>query len=155
MILNLRMRNLSLGLACSLLSACSNSEAPSASRPVTDDFETVQAADKFSGAYVGIAATTPPTVLAWRTLLAQPDADRSFKLLVADATLPGQLYGLAGVYFTDPPALESLAAPYLVRPDSIWTAFGCIESRDLARSIAGRILDGTLPAELQGSDSAP
>jgi len=147
-----RMGMLSLGF-CSLLIACSNSEQPLAPQPLPPEYGTVLSTDTFSGAYVGIAATTPPTVLAWRVLLAHPDADRIFKQLLADATLPGQLYGLAGVYFTDPPAFEALAAPYLVRGDTIWTQFGCIVSLDPARMIAGRILDGTLPAELRGAQS--
>ena len=82
MILNMRMRNLSLGLACSLLSACSNSEAPSPSRPAPPDYEAILTADTFSGAYVVIAATTPPTVTAWRAILADRKADVAFKRLI-------------------------------------------------------------------------
>jgi hypothetical protein len=112
------------------------------------DYELLKNADKFYGAHIGFGGTTPPVVHAYRDLLDHPEADASFKKLIESATMPGRLYGLAGVYFTDPSSLPDLSRRFLGSSESVPAFFGCILSDVQVKELAQRIVDGSLPREL-------
>jgi hypothetical protein len=62
---------------------------------------TLRAAPSFDAAQVGYAGIAPPEVLAWRLILQHPKRDSIFSSVLSNASLPGQLYALAGLYFAD------------------------------------------------------
>ena len=105
----------------------------------------------FTGDRIGAIGITPKHLTAWRKVLGLENADECFKSLVTHAKLAGQLYGLAGVYFTDGGALQSLAAPYRGHQGTVMTIFACVGAETPVRDIVERILRGALPKHLRGS----
>ena len=103
----------------------------------------------FTGDRIGAAGRTPLHVLAWHDLLNYRQATSCFKGLITHAALPGQLYGLAGLYFTDPVSLKALAIPYLKRQDPVLTIVTCMTGHVPACAIVERIVDGAWPEELR------
>jgi hypothetical protein len=69
-----------------------------------------------------------PSVLveAYLKLLKQPQADVAFKSLLKEATLPGQLYALCGVYYTDHSFFLTVIEEYKNRSDYVMITFGSI-----------------------------
>jgi hypothetical protein len=98
---------------------------------------------------VGAVGKTPAHLTAWRELLSHKNADKCFKRLVSHATLPGQLYGLTGLYYTDRPSLTTLAAPYLRRQDAVKTIVACFVADTPVGEIVERIVDGAWPEALR------
>jgi hypothetical protein len=82
-------------------------------------------ADRFSGPMIGITGRMPETVEALLSLVQAPQASEAFKALLEEATLPGQLYALCGIYFTDRKAFKQAVERYRYRDDSVETQFGC------------------------------
>src|SRR5262245_37609038 len=115
------------------------------------EFYTLRTAEVFARSRVGAISRTPPQVVAWRRLLGHERADEYFKELIVSASLAGQLYGLAGVYFTDRASLAALAGPFKIRPETVETAFTCVSSLTDVRELVDRIENGVLPAEFLGS----
>jgi hypothetical protein len=110
----------------------------------------------FTGDRVGAAGRTPAHLTAWRELLSDKNADAYFKSLLSNATLPGQLYGLAGLYYTDRPSLTTLATPYLKRQDAIKTMVACFVADTPVSEIVERIVDGAWPDVLRrGASGVP
>src|SRR5262249_40569585 len=91
--------------------------------------------DQFADAYVGFAGSPSPEACAFRAVLDQPDADRLFKQLLAKAHLPGRLYALCGLYFTDHEAFAKEIQPYRSSRDSVAIFQGCIMSRAKVASL--------------------
>jgi hypothetical protein len=126
-------------------------EAPSVlSAEGVEAFELLQRTRSFAGASVGIAGTPSGQVEAFRRLLGEPETDRAFKSLQRSATLPGQLYALAGLYFTDQGHLQSTAQKYRRNQTKVETYFGCIiDEQPASRMVAG-ITDGSIPHAFKG-----
>jgi hypothetical protein len=64
-------------------------------------------------------------VKAYRELLKRPQSDIAFKSLLKEATLPGQLYALCGVYYTDHSFFLTVIEEYKNRSDYVRTLFFC------------------------------
>ena len=128
---------------------CSDSTTPQQENQQSEEYEILSSTDKFYGAHIGFGGQTPPTVYAYRELLDQPNADDTFKELIEKGTMPGRLYGLAGVYFTDPSSLPDLSRAFLESSESVPAFFGCFLSDTQVRDLAQRIIDGSLPRELR------
>ena len=139
-----------------LLSAC-------ASDPFTDSetylrlslagqeaYDVLRAAPFFSDACVGFACIPPPTVEGFRVLIEEPEADAAFEALLAEANLEGQLFGLVGIYFTDPTRFDRYAAPYRRSNVKVDFRSGCVGRRTTARELTGEIADGSLPHSIRG-----
>jgi hypothetical protein len=103
----------------------------------------------FTGDRVGAVGVTPAHLVAWRSLVSDRDATRSFRGLIATGTLPAQLYGLAGLYYSDPASLSLLAAPYLQSLDSVPTLLACFAGTTPVREIAEGIVAGAWPEALR------
>ena len=149
--MNIRLRTIVIVLIMGIsviLVGCSDSTVPQQDNIKPTDYQLLKNADKFYGAHIGFGGTTPPTVYAYRDLLDHPEADASFKKLIEGATMPGKLYGLAGVYFTDPSSLPDLSRRFLGSSESVPAFFGCILSDVQVKELAQRIVDGSLPREL-------
>ena len=68
--------------------------------------------------------------------------------LIEEGTMPGRLYSLAGVYFTDPSSIPDLSRRFLESSESVPAFFGCVLSDTRVKDLAQRIVDGSLPCEL-------
>lgn len=111
-------------------------------------YDLLRRAGVFSGPAVGVAGTTPDTVMALRTIVAEPHAEKILQNLLNEAELPGQLYALAGLYVLDPAHARVIAPKYLVSNESIATTFGCVNARDTVANVAREIMDGSLARAL-------
>ena len=146
--MNIRLRTTILVLISGILAGCSDSTGIEQDKVKSTEYQLLKSADKFYGAHIGFGGTTPPAVHAYRDLLDHPKADASFKKLIESATMPGRLYGLAGVYFTDPSSLPDLSKRFLGSSEAVPAFFGCILSDLQVKELAQRIVDGSLPREL-------
>ena len=140
-----------LGSMVLLQAGCSDDSTLPPADAVQAEYQALLTADTFMGASVGFGGITPETVLAFRTLLEHSQGNKYFELLLSRASLPGQLYGLAGIYLTDPQALPEAAQPYLNSSAEVPVIFGCIGGSMAVKDLADQIIDGTLPTELQGT----
>jgi hypothetical protein len=111
----------------------------------------VSAATEFRSATVGIAAVTPPEVTAWREILAAPDADARFKRLLESRSAAGRLYGLAGVYLTDPDAFARALPRLAARDESVAVVEGCIVGSRPFGTLAREIALGSWSHQLRGA----
>lgn len=150
------MRPFVLLMACACLSACATDPFSSSGSELSlspagqDAYGVLREASFFSGACVGIACTTPPTVEAFRILIGEPKADAAFKSLMREAPLEGQLFGLVGVYYTDADRFDLYAASYRRSNREVGFAQGCILGREPVREVVAEIADGTLPRSIRG-----
>jgi hypothetical protein len=89
-------------------------------------YDTLVVAKRFEGGAIGIDGHDSMLVKAYRELLKQPQADVAFKSLLKEATLPGQLYALCGVYYTDHSFFLTVIEEYKNRGDHVEVMFGCL-----------------------------
>ena len=89
-------------------------------------YDTLVVAKRFEGVAIGIDGHDSELVKAYRELLKQPLADEAFKSLLKKATLPGQLYALCGVYYTDHSFFLTVIEEYKNRGDYVEVMFGCL-----------------------------
>lgn len=109
-----------------------------------DAYAVVKKADKFYDAAIGFAGTKPEVVTAFQTLLQQQNADAAFKSLLQEATLPGQLYALCGLWFTDQAAFKQQIARYSRVKGKVPTMMGCIVSEDPVAELVKSAHPGTV-----------
>ena len=114
--------------------------------------------DFFCAPAAGAGGNTPNHVLAFRTVLRQPDAAPRFRDLVRSGKLAGQLYALCGLFLLDRPAFEREVTRYRAVEEKVFTLFGVRVGSDPVSAIvagnpaAGRpgIAPGGLPDALAG-----
>ena len=99
------------------------------------DYQTLRGVERFTDAAIGDGGETPEWVHAFRRLLAQPQAAAVFRQLLQDATLPGQMYALCGLYWTDQPAFRAALPGYARMTTEIETQTGCCVSRMAVREL--------------------
>lgn len=117
------------GLLCLRSSACA-AAVPELSAEGVKAYQEVKKAEMFCDAVVGYAGTTPEVVWAFRDLLKEKNADAAFKALLQEATVPGQLYGLCGLWFTDQAAFKKQVARFRAIRGKVRTMMGCIVADD-------------------------
>ena len=141
------------GIALVASSCTSATEAPpppsSPGMDVQEAYEVILTTDRFSGSHVGYSGATPNTVHAFRTLAQSPSGGQLFRQLLVAATLPGQLYALAGIYLDDDEAFRRAISPYLQKSELVDTLFGCIWDQQQVRELAQLIAQGELPRQLE------
>lgn len=123
------MNKLLIFLLLVTLSACSISR-PSLSDQGSKAYRMLKKTDKFYDYAVGYGGDTPEVVHAFQALLKESNADAAFKSLLKDATLPGQLYALCGLWFTDPAELKLHVERYRSLKTRVPTMMGCIVAED-------------------------
>ena len=69
-------------------------------------------------------------VQAFRVIMGQESADQAFKQLIKTATLPGQLYALCGLYFTDPNYFSFVSKQYKDTFNNSFKAVVCGEANE-------------------------
>ncbi len=114
------------------------------SPPIQQAYDLLRNTGRFSGPAVGVAATTPDTVLALRAIVQEPEAEKILQNLLHDAGLPGQLYALAGLYVLNPDEARLVAQQYETSNEQVETMFGCIVAKDTVGNVARQIMEGTL-----------
>jgi hypothetical protein len=92
-------------------------------------FELLLKTDIFASTAIGSDGVRSNQVRAFRRLLAEPDAAAAFGDLVRRGRMAGQLYGLSGLYLTDPAAFERALPAYRNSTETVWTFFGCSMAR--------------------------
>ena len=98
--------------------------------PLNDEgkkaYDTLVVAKRFEDVAIGPDGSLSVLVRAYRELLKQPQADAAFKSLLKEATLPGQLYALCGVYYTDHSFFMTVIKEYKNRSGYVTTKMGCL-----------------------------
>ena len=113
-------------------------------------YEKLLTAGGFSASAVGIVATTPAEVEAFRILLGQPGAKERFKQLLQDASRAGKLYALAGLYLTDRKTFDAEVGGFEGSGEPVGTMTGCVVFPTTVGAIVEEIRSGKLPRELDG-----
>jgi hypothetical protein len=114
---------------------------PSSADPVRLAAEILRNTDRFASVAVGEAGITSTQTLAWRVVFQSPAADSVFRSLLSNATRPGQLYALAGLFITDHTAYVRGAARQRAGGGQVATQYGCIGSQQAVASILDQ-MDG-------------
>ncbi|MBI4606403.1 MAG: HEAT repeat domain-containing protein, partial [Planctomycetes bacterium] len=84
----------------------------------------------FFGRTIGAGAACSDEAAAFRMLLARPDAAAAFKDLLERARLGGQLYGLCGLWHTDPVAFRAALPRYAASRELLTVQwYGCLVDR--------------------------
>ena len=99
-------------------------------------------APRFEGRQIGIDHGPSALVTAWRTVFREPDADRAFKALLREGTDAGRLYGLAGLYFTDPDRMVREASGPAFLDGWVETLVFDLAARQRVGKLALEIRDG-------------
>ena len=89
-------------------------------------YRTLLTAQRFEDVAIGYGAVRSKLVESYYILLNEPLADATFKSLLEEATLAGQLYALCGLYFTDQNFFHSAVEKYRHSEEKVDTLFGCI-----------------------------
>lgn len=89
-------------------------------------YETLLVAKQFEGDALGYSGSPSKLVEAYNVLLKESSGDTAFKLLLEKATLPGQLYALCGLWFTDNAFFRKAVENYRHSDKWVGTQFGCI-----------------------------
>ncbi len=119
---------------------------------IQEAYRLLRTTGTFSDSGVGVAAAMPDTVKALRLILQDSAAEKIFQQLLAEATLEGQLYALAGLYVINPESARVAAKPYQSSEQMVQTQFGCVNARMPVSEVTQQILEGTLPRALAGTE---
>jgi hypothetical protein len=124
-------------------------ETGSSQKPVSKEqaqkaFTAVKEAKQFAIGGVGYAGTISPAELAFRDVLAGPDALARCQSLVKEATAEGRLYGLLGLKRLDAKAYEAAAPAFQKNDAKVSSASGCIVFKTTVAEIAKNIAAGKL-----------
>jgi hypothetical protein len=80
----------------------------------------------FEDKTIGFGGSSSKLVEAYCIILQEDTADTLFKNLLEHAALPGQLYALCGLYFTDPSFFRLVVQEYRHDTRHVEVQFGCI-----------------------------
>jgi len=89
-------------------------------------YDTLLVAQRFESDVIGYSAAPSKLVEAYNVILNEASADAAFKRLLERATLPGKLYSLCGLFFTDYSFFRTAIEGYRHSDDSVYILFGCI-----------------------------
>jgi hypothetical protein len=145
---------LSVGCGADSAGPGTSSASPDNGSPSGDPpgaYATLLEAGVYATGGIGFAGTLPDEVLAFRELLPLPNASALYARLVDEASLPGQMYGLSGLYLTDRGAFALAAARYRNDPRPVATAMGCSWSETPASEVVQAIAGGEPPRALGDS----
>lgn len=83
-------------------------------------------AKRFEDRAIGEGGTRPNLVKAYQVLIRERAAAAAFRSLLAEATLPGQLYALCGLFVADPAYFDEKVQAYRNRTDVVESLSGCL-----------------------------
>jgi hypothetical protein len=134
-----------LATACATLSGEPEFPAPE----IRAEYEMLRGAQGYSPLCIGFPLTVSRPADSYRAVLAHPDADRHFKELLVSAGTAGQLYALAGLYFTDPAFFEKAIPGYLETSEKVITGVGDLFAQTDVSRLAAKIREGVIPKDLR------
>lgn len=102
----------------------------------------LRTSDRFGSAAGGYAGTTPHEVLAWRVIFRAPRADNVFKDLLTSASVPGQLYALAGLRLRASADFARAAALLRANAGMVRTVRGGIVDDEAVADVVAEIEQG-------------
>lgn len=137
------MKTLAALLLLALAGACRETPKPASERPVLSPegdraLALLLTATRFTDDAIGDGGETPEEVLALRTLWKERDPGPAFAHLAARASLPGRLFGLCGLWYTDPAGFEAAAAPLRDLETTVPIRMGCEGGEMPVREIVDR-----------------
>jgi hypothetical protein len=94
-------------------------------------YEILRTARRFTDAAIYDDGAPPREVIALRLLLREPDAAGALRKLAAEATLGGQLYATAGLFYADPVAFERHVARLAASEATVFYQSGCCGYADM------------------------
>jgi hypothetical protein len=89
-------------------------------------YKELLAAERFEDALIGRGAALSLYAQNFNILLEEQHSDAAFKSIFENGTLPGRLYGLSGLYFTDHARFQTEVEKYKTLDEMIQTISGCI-----------------------------
>jgi hypothetical protein len=125
---------------------------PAAQRHGEDEpaeFKRLVAVDAFYGNYIGIAGQPSPTYDVLSSLVRRKGGLKWVRRLIEKGTMPGQMYGLCGLYLLDKQAFAHAAISYAGQHTTIRVADSCFvwESVDVSEFLfpPATLREGSLP----------
>jgi hypothetical protein len=119
---------------CSAVYGAAPALPPSAKGP----FEVLKNADTFCDEHVGYAGVTPPEVTALRSLVKEKEAGGILTRLLEEASVPGKLYALCGLYFCNYAEFQRSIKPFRTSKGTITTFMGCIRGEESVADLVER-----------------
>ncbi len=119
--------------------------------PVWRAAYTLRYASTFAAPCAEVASGPVSAPEAWRLVFTSPRADSVFKELVYsdDIHYPALLYGLAGIYSTDPTFFAEALPRVRVATDSVTISVSCAKQRVPVASLITDLRSGTWTRRLQ------
>jgi len=144
-------------LLCSLafplaLMACGDDSASPPRFPaleLEDAYSLLRSGTAFIPLCLGVEGVLSAQTLAYREILDHERADEHFKALLDSEQTPGRLYGLMGLYFTDPDSFSTEIPAYLdsEEPLPMWVGNALISGE--TSLVAAGIASGELPVSFR------
>lgn len=92
-------------------------------------------AKTFEEGLIGYAAQLSKKVESFNILFAEKEADATFKSLLQDAELAGQLYALSGIYYTDNNYFQEVVKNYQDNENEVNRMSGCEIFSDKVKNV--------------------
>ena len=141
---------LSIILAATVLSCSGDEDIVEPPLPdISAEFDLLQSSTAYIPACCCRSNEVTIQAKAYRTILDHPLADNHFKQLLSSPGMPAQLYGLAGVYYTDPATLSGSIWAYLESEERVETVLGDVTALIPVSVVAGEIESGEVPEDLR------
>lgn len=103
---------------------------PALSAAGEEAYERLLHATRFTDHAIYAGGVTPNEVIAVRRLWREPGAAAAFAALEREATLPGRLYALCGLYYADPTTFRARVGAYRESDETVFFQTGCSGLRD-------------------------
>jgi hypothetical protein len=120
------MRITTLRFCALFLLLCAGIAAHGATAREQEAFDFLRTTVRFESPHIGFGGVYSRGYLALRIVSRSRDADALFKRLIREGTAAGQIYGLIGVYRTDPSYFRSVASTFASKRTYVPTMVGCI-----------------------------
>ena len=105
--------------------------------------------DQLCSGFPSLTLKLSEQTVSYRALLSHPEGDRHFKELLGSAGLPAQLYGLAGLYFTDRKQFGDAIIPYLESSEPVHLPSGNVFVARTIREVAEELSIGDTSRRLR------
>ncbi len=122
---------------------------PVLSVEVQDAIAVLEESPWFAVGGIGFGGDIPITVLAFRAVLASDHARILFARITSNASLPGQMYGLSGLYLVDREEFLERVEAYSGLTELVLAPSGCVWMQYPANELVELISQGDMPQQLE------
>ena len=102
-----------------------STDRPELSASGEEAYERLLRATRFTDDAIYDGGVTPNEVIAIRRLWREPEAAAAFAALEREATLPGRLYALCGLYYAAPATFRQRVDDYRESDETVFFQTGC------------------------------